>query len=112
MAGGHGPDKAVTFPRIKIVDVAVTVAGGTGSNTFTETGEIRQVCIDAPAGASYTILCVDSDGFGIFGETGLIDDRVLDMDTLCLGTNTITITGTDGVYSIRLRLHLGSSVGT
>lgn len=84
--------------------LTVTVSGGTGSaSTTIASGTVGSFAIKAPSAvAAYTIEMKDSDAYGLIGKSGLVGDTTIHaLFSISVGM-TITITGTDGVYSVRL----------
>lgn len=84
--------------------LTVTVSGGTGSTSTTiASGTVGSFAIKAPSAvAAYTIEMKDSDAYGLIGKSGLVGDTTIHaLFSISVGM-TITITGTDGVYSVRL----------
>lgn len=86
------------------VTVSVTVSGGTGSTTITNgTGIVSQYAINAPsASATYDIEFTDADSYGYSGRGGNVGDTTIQSVFMTDGTITITITGTNGAYSVRI----------
>lgn len=84
--------------------VNVTVSGGTGATTITNgTGVIAAYAINAPSAvASYGIEMTDVDGYGYSGQSGLTGDTTIKDLFMADGTITVTITGTNGAYSVRI----------
>lgn len=86
-------------------DVPITVSGGTGSGTLlidsTLGAFIRIICIKTSPANNYAIEIVDGGGFSIWGNPGLSDSTTMSVDIPFRGTATITVTGSDGSYSIR-----------
>lgn len=106
MAGGTS---AVYSRKIRIIDLTIVVSGGSGSENFTATGVIHKIAVKSPGGSSWGYTIFDNDGFGLEGHSGLSTDLAETVDDLCHGTNTMTVTGTDGTYYVRLRVESGSS---
>lgn len=84
--------------------VTVTVSGGTGSTTITNgTGVVAAYAINAPSAiAAYDIEMTDADGYGYSGRNGNTGDTTIKDLFMADGTITITITGTNGSYSVRV----------
>ena len=92
------------IPRRIPLTLNITVSGGTGSVSSTvASGTVGSFAIKAPsAAAAYTIEMKDSDGYGYIGQNGLVGDNTLHSLFNISVNVTITITGTDGAYSVRL----------
>lgn len=100
-------------PHIIEVPVTVVVSGGVGTATFKETGEMNDIFIHCPNGATYDWSIVNGHGVPRAGEGGVSGDRSVDTARrTCIQTNTISISNaTNGTYAITIHINRGYSSG-
>lgn len=91
--------------------VTVTVSGGIGTATFSVTGQITDVYISAPNGATYDWNITGPTGTPRIGEMGVSGSRSVDCNNRpCQGTSTITMANaTNGTYTFSINTVLAVS---
>lgn len=87
--------------------ITVTVAGATGSSSFTLPNisgiRIKTIAIDAPAVATYDWVFKDADGYAMTGEVGAAGDETY-YTNLPMGASgsIVFVNATNGTYSIQV----------
>lgn len=104
---GDGDNGAITMSYARSFLATVTVAGNTGTGTFTFPNtsgiKIRTIAIDAPAAAAYDWLLKDSGGYSMTGETAAAGDETYYVDLPMSATGTISfVNATNGTYNIKI----------
>ncbi len=100
---GNGPVSSnIAYLIVSRATLEIVVAGGTGTSTFTGVGEIVAISFIPPGGDVYAFEIKDDGEFGVAGFSKLRNKSTVGIARLAIGVQTLTITGTDGTYKVRV----------
>lgn len=89
------------------VTLTITTAAGSGTADF-QAGTVRidTIFFSGPATATFNYSIADRNSRGVTGASGLAVSTSLVVERICIGRNTLTISGAslDGDYTATLRL--------
>jgi len=94
----------MSLPNIPTL-VDITVSGGTGTASMAASigGMGQGVGVIAPnSAASYELAITDADGFLVSGLPDNVGNTKIEEDSQFHGSHTVTITGTDGAYRVKI----------
>lgn len=98
----------ISGTRVINKDATITAALGTGAVTFeghyVAGFQVVLICIQTAA-TNYDIEITDSDGYGLYGKTGLAGNQTISVSIPAREQCTMTLTNaTNTTYSVRLYL--------
>lgn len=100
-------------PHVQQIAFSITVAGGVGSATISFTGELDDVYLAPPAGATFDWNITDSTSTPRGGEAGVSGSRMADCGKRpCIKPLTLNIlNATNGTYTGTVNYKQGFSSG-